>query len=685
MEADERATQLDETARRYEQLVSELNDHNHRYHVLDAPIIDDNAYDLLYRELVAIEEQHPELVSSLSPTRRVGDGTVSGFAEVEHRLRMFSLDNAMDREALEAWHERLVGILDHEPSNYSCELKIDGLAVSLTYEAGVLTRAATRGDGVVGEDVTENVRTIRSVPLALRGDAPAIMEVRGEIYLPVSEFEALNERQAEAGERPYINPRNTAAGSVRQKDPQKTASRNLAIWVYQLGFVEGGPPLGSHSEQMAWLTELGLRVNPANSTAASFDDVLTYIDEATSHRHDRDYETDGIVVKVDDLTEQAHIGFTARSPRWAIAYKLPPEEKATLLREIRINVGRTGAVTPYAVMEPVFVGGVTVTNATLHNEGEVHRKDVRPGDTVFVRRAGDVIPEVLGPVLDLRPPGTEVWRMPSRCPFCGNPIVLPEGQAKAQCTGGYSCPSRLREYLFHFASRGAMDIEGLGYRTVGTLLDEGIIADPADIYRVTVDDLVPLEGWKEVSATKLVDAIERSKSRPLAKLLFGLGIDHVGSTVAQVIARHFGSTDAIGSATLDDVASIDGVGPEIAGAVVGWFAEEDNRRLIGRLGEAGVSLRDDVATVPQVPQILAGHTVVVTGTLEGFTRDEARDAVVARGGKVVGSVSSRTSVLVAGANAGSKLAKAEALGVPILDEDGFHALLAEGLGSATGS
>ena len=685
MEADERATQLDETARRYEQLVSELNDHNHRYHVLDAPIIDDNAYDLLYRELVAIEEQHPELVSSLSPTRRVGDGTVSGFAEVEHRLRMFSLDNAMYREALEAWHERLVGILDHEPSNYSCELKIDGLAVSLTYEAGVLTRAATRGDGVVGEDVTENVRTIRSVPLALRGDAPAIMEVRGEIYLPVSEFEALNERQAEAGERPYINPRNTAAGSVRQKDPQKTASRNLAIWVYQLGFVEGGPPLGSHSEQMAWLTELGLRVNPANSTVASFDDVLTYIDEATSHRHDRDYETDGIVVKVDDLTEQAHIGFTARSPRWAIAYKLPPEEKATLLREIRINVGRTGAVTPYAVMEPVFVGGVTVTNATLHNEGEVHRKDVRPGDTVFVRRAGDVIPEVLGPVLDLRPPGTEVWRMPSRCPFCGNPIVLPEGQAKAKCTGGYSCPSRLREYLFHFASRGAMDIEGLGYRTVGTLLDEGIIADPADIYRVTVDDLVPLEGWKEVSATKLVDAIERSKSRPLAKLLFGLGIDHVGSTVAQVIARHFGSTDAIGSATLDDVASIDGVGPEIAGAVVGWFAEEDNRRLIGRLGEAGVSLRDDAATVPQVPQILAGHTVVVTGTLEGFTRDEARDAVVARGGKVVGSVSSRTSVLVAGANAGSKLAKAEALGVPILDEDGFHALLAEGLGSATGS
>ena len=555
--------------------------------------------------------------------------------------------------------------------------------MSLTYEDGVLTRAATRGDGVVGEDVTENVRTIRSVPLTLHGDAPAIMEVRGEIYLPVSEFEALNERQAEAGERPYINPRNTAAGSVRQKDPHKTASRNLAIWVYQLGFIEGGPSLGSHSEQMAWLKELGLRVNPANSTVASFDDVLTYIDEATLHRHDRDYETDGIVVKVDDLAEQSTIGFTARSPRWAIAYKLPPEEKATLLREIRINVGRTGAVTPYAVMEPVFVGGVTVTNATLHNEGEVHRKDVRPGDTVIVRRAGDVIPEILGPVLDLRPPDSVVWRMPSRCPFCGNPIELPEGQAKAKCTGGYTCPSRLREYLFHFASRGAMDIEGLGFRTVGTLLDEGIIADPADIYRVTVEDLVPLEGWKETSASKLVDAIERSKSRPLAKLLFGLGIDHVGSTVARTIALHFGSADAIASATVDDVSSIDGVGPEIAGAVVGWFAEEDNRRLIERLGEAGVSLRDDVAIAPEVPQILAGVSVVVTGSLEDFTRDEARDAVVARGGKVVGSVSSRTSVLVAGANAGSKLAKAESLGVPIVDEDGFRLLRASGLDAVT--
>ena len=685
MEADERATQLDETARRYEQLVAELNEHNHRYHVLDAPIIDDNAYDLLYRELVAIEEEHPELVSSLSPTRRVGDGTVSGFAEVEHRLRMFSLDNAMDREALEAWHERLVGILDHEPSAYSCELKIDGLAVSLTYENGVLTRGATRGDGAVGEDVTENVRTIRSVPLALRGDAPSVMEVRGEIYLPVSEFAALNERQAEAGERPYINPRNTAAGSVRQKDPEKTASRNLAIWVYQLGYVEGGPTLGSHSDQMAWLAELGLRVNPANSTVASFDDVLAYIDEATSHRHDRDYETDGIVVKVDDLAEQAHVGFTARSPRWAIAYKLPPEEKATLLREIRINVGRTGAVTPYAVMEPVFVGGVTVTNATLHNEGEIHRKDVRPGDTVVVRRAGDVIPEVLGPVLDLRPPGTAPWQMPDRCPFCGNAIVLPEGQAKAKCTGGYACPSRLREYLFHFASRGAMDIEGLGYRTVGTLLDEGIIRDPADIYGVTVDDLLPLEGWKETSATKLVDAIERSRSRPLAKLLFGLGIDHVGSTVARVIARHFGSIDAIGSATLDDVASIEGVGPEIAGAVVAWFAEDDNRRLIERLGAAGVSLRDDGAAAREVPQILDGVTVVITGTLGGRTRDEARDAVVARGGKVVGSVSSRTSVLVAGDNAGSKLAKAESLGVPVLDEVGLEVLLAQGLDAATAS
>jgi DNA ligase (NAD+) len=669
---------VEDVTQRYAALIEELAEHNYRYHVLDAPIIDDQAYDLLYRELVEIEREHPELVTEASPTRRVGEAPERAFAEVPHRVRMFSLDNAMESDELAAWHGRLVSALGREPAGYSCELKIDGLAVSVTYEDGVLTQAATRGDGVVGEDVTANVRTIRSMPLVLRGNAPRVIEVRGEIYMPISEFDALNERQAAAGERPYINPRNTAAGSVRQKDPSVTASRNLAVWVYQVGYLEGGPDLATQSEQMRWLSELGLRVNPANRAVATFDEVVGYIADATAHRHDRDYETDGIVVKVDSLAEQVEVGFTARSPRWAIAYKLPPEEKTTILREIRINVGRTGAVTPYAVMDAVFVGGVTVTNATLHNEGEVHRKDVRPGDTVVVRRAGDVIPEVVGPVVELRPEGLDEWRMPKQCPFCGHPIVVPDGQAKAKCTGGYECPARLREYLFHFASRGAMDIEGLGFKTVDLLLNEGMIADPADIYRLTVDDMLALEGWKETSATNLVKAIEASRSRPLARLIFALGIDHVGGTVAGLLARRFPSMEALGAATADDVASIEGIGPEIAAAVTGWFADADNRHLIERLGAAGVSLEDDVSEQAEVPRTLEGVTVVVTGTLEAFTRDEAIAAVTARGGRVVGSVSSRTTALITGGNPGSKLAKAESLGIPVLDEEGFSALLEGG-------
>ena len=667
------------TRQRYLELLEELNEHNYRYHVLDAPIIDDNAYDRLYRELVEIEDAHPEWVDASSPTRRVGDAVDGSFPEVEHRLRMFSLDNAMDMEELEAWHSRLVSSLGSEPAAYSCELKIDGLAVSITYEDGVLVRAATRGDGVVGEDVTPNVRTIRSVPLRLRDGAPRVMEVRGEIYLPVSEFEALNARQAEAGEKPYINPRNTAAGSVRQKDPAKTAERNLSVWVYQLGYVDGGPALASHSEQMAWLADLGLRVNPANETVASFDAVVAYIERANAARHERDYETDGIVVKVDALAEQVEVGFTARSPRWAIAYKLPPEEKTTVLRDIAINVGRTGAVTPYAVLEPVFVGGVTVANATLHNEGEIHRKDLRPGDTVIVRRAGDVIPEVLAPVLELRPSGTPEWHMPATCPFCGNAIVLPEGQAKAKCTGGYACPSRLREYLAHFVSRGAMDIEGLGYRTIDLFLELGLIRDPADIYTIGVDDLVPLEGWQETSATNLIRAIDASRDRPLAKLVFALGIDHVGGTVAGLLARRFGSLDSLAEAPEEAIVEIDGIGPEIARSVAAWFDDPANLDLIRRLGDAGVSLRDPDDGTPDLPQVLAGVTVVITGTLEGYTRDEAKAAVVDRGGKVTGSVSTRTSAVVAGESAGSKLTKAKDLGIPVLDAAGFAEFLDRGV------
>ncbi len=667
-----------EPAERYRQLLEELREHNYRYHNLNAAIVDDNTYDALYRELVAIEESHPELVDPDSLTRRVGAPLTSGFAPVAHRERMFSLDNATSIEEVDSWNERLVGRLGRAPGGYSCELKIDGLAVSLTYEDGQLTRAATRGDGAIGEDITANVRTIRSVPIVLRGEAPGVLEVRGEIYLPISEFDALNARQAEIGGAPYINPRNTAAGSVRQKDPAMTAPRNLAVWIYQLGYVEGGPRLTSHTDQMAWLSELGLRINPANETVGTINEVKTYIASATEHRHDRDYETDGIVIKADLLSDQAEVGFTARSPRWAIAFKLPPEEKNTILKSIEINVGRTGAVTPYAVMEPVFVGGATVTNATLHNEGEIHRKDIRPGDTVVVRRAGDVIPEVVGPVLELRPKGLKKWHMPKNCPFCGNPIVLPDGEAKAKCTGGFTCGSRLREYLYHFGSRGAMDIEGLGYKTVDALVTADLIRDPSDIYSLTVADLLTLEGWATVSATNLVESIERSKEQPLGRLVFGLGIDHVGGTVARLIAEHFRSIDAIASATTDEIAQIDSIGPEIATSVHAWFTDKDNLALIARLDAAGVSLALPDRVAPTLPQTLDGLTFVITGAIDGFTRDSAKSAVVERGGKVSGSVSSKTSALIAGESAGSKLTKAESLGIPVLDVGAFTRLLKQG-------
>jgi DNA ligase (NAD+) len=663
---------------RYRELLAELREHNHRYHALGSAIIDDNEYDDLYRELVAIEQAHPELIDAQSLTQRVGEPLETSFAPVTHRERMFSLDNAMSMEELDAWNERLVGSLGRDALGYSCELKIDGLAISLTYERGELALASTRGDGAVGEDVTANARTLRAVPMVLRGEAPELMEVRGEIYLPVSEFKALNVRQAGDGAPPYINPRNTAAGSVRQKDPKMTASRNLAVWIYQLGFVNGGPQLDTHTQQMQWLAGLGFRTNPANETVKTIDDVKRYINNATAHRHDRDYETDGIVIKADSLADQAEVGFTARSPRWAIAYKLPPEEKNTVLLSIEINVGRTGAVTPYAVMEPVFVGGVTVTNATLHNESELHRKDVRPGDTVVVRRAGDVIPEVVGPVLALRRKGLKKWHMPVLCPFCEHPIVLTEGEAKAKCTGGFACGSRLREYLYHFGSRGAMDIEGLGYKTVDALVSAGLITDPADIYLLTDEQLLTLEGWGAISATNLIAAIERSKSRPLAKLIFGLGIDHVGGTVASLLAEHFRTIAAVGSATVEQLSEIGGIGPEIASSVHDWFADGDNQALIGRLADAGITLELPQRDDPMLPQTLHGLTFVITGTLDGFSRDVAKAAIEDRGGKVTGSVSSKTTALVAGKSAGSKLAKAESAGVTVLDVDSFVTLLEQG-------
>ena len=668
---------MDDPAARAAELRSLLRHHSYLYYVLDTPEISDGEYDDLLRELQAIESEHPELVTPDSPTQQIGAPISEAFAPVTHRERMFSLDNVESFEELEAWRDRVVRLLDHDPSGYACELKIDGLAISLTYEAGHLIRAATRGDGVTGEDITANVRTIRDIPHVLQGDPPPVFEVRGEIYMPVSAFEELNERQAAEGKPPYVNPRNTAAGSVRQKDPAVTATRNLSLWAYQIGYIEGGPSLETHTERMSWLAEMGLPVNPENRTVATIEEVEEYVRGAEASRHDRDYETDGIVIKVDSLADQDALGFTAKSPRWAIAYKLPPEEKTTKLLDIKINVGRTGAVTPYAVLEPVFVGGATVTHTTLHNESDLHRRNVRPGDTVIVRRAGDVIPEIVGPVLSKRPPGLPEWHMPETCPFCGSPIVVPEGETKAKCTGGYACPSRLREYLAHFAGRGAMDIEGLGYKTVDLLLSEGLIHDPADVFTLKPEDLLGREGWGETSVSNLLAAIDDAKDRELARLITGLGIDHVGGTIARTLARRFGSIDALMEADEEDISAIDGIGPEIAGSVVSWFAADENRRLIDKLRAAGVRMADAVMQ-DESSDLLDGVSVVITGSLDGYSRSEAKAAVEERGGKVTGSVSRKTTAVIAGASPGSKLAKARELGIPVLDEEGFERLLSEG-------
>lgn len=664
---------------RIQELRGQLAEHSHRYYVLDDPTVSDAEYDAMLRELIALEEANPDLVTSDSPTQRVGATPSELFAPVEHRQRMFSLDNAESPEDLEAWQARVERQLDGSVSAYVCELKIDGLAVSLTYEDGVLTKAATRGDGVTGEDITPNVRAIQSIPLRLLGHPPKVMEARGEIFMPLDAFDELNARQAEAGERLFTNARNAAAGSVRQKDPRITSERNVSVWIYQLGHVEGGPELESHSATLEYLRSLGLRVNPEGAVVKDMAAVQRYVDEVEKARNDLPYQTDGVVIKADLLTEQDALGFTAKAPRWAIAYKFPPEEQITRLNGIEINIGRTGAATPFAVLEPVFVGGANVGMATLHNEEELHRKDVRVGDYVIVRRAGDVIPEVVGPVVSRRTGDEEVWHMPSHCPFCGNPIVRPEGEKVARCTGGLTCSSRVREWLFHFSGRAAMDIEGMGYKTVDLLLSKGLIESPADIFFLTPDDLLQFEGWGEISVNNLMAAIDEARDRPVARLLVGLGIRHVGGTVARLLARKVPDLRELFDADAETLGEIEGVGPIIAESVAAWGKQPDNRSLLDRLGDGGVRL-EDPEPEGGVSDTLAGVTVVITGALETMARDAAKQAVEDRGGKVTGSVSGKTSALVAGASPGSKLAKAESLGVPVIDEVIFAKLLEQGPG-----
>jgi DNA ligase (NAD+) len=665
---------------RIEELRQQIRSHAHRYYVLDDPTVSDAQFDSLVSDLKALEADHPELITPDSPTQVVGAPVSELFAPVTHLRPMFSLDNAESFEDLEAWEQRMQRQLGGSPGAFACELKIDGLAVVLTYRDGVLVTGATRGDGTTGEDITQNLRTIDSIPKRLKGSSlPSVLEVRGEVYMPYEAFDRLNEIQAKNGDRLFANARNAAAGSVRQKDASVTASRGVDIWVYQLGLIEGGPELTTHSGTMEYLDSLGFLINPASTVVDAIGAVEEYVSNFEKRRHDQPYQTDGVVVKADSLSEQDLLGFTAKAPRWAIAYKFPPEEQVTTLKDIMINIGRTGAATPFAILDPVFVGGATVGMATLHNQDQVALKDVRIGDQVIVRRAGDVIPEVVGPVVGVRTGREKVWTMPPKCPFCGNPIVRVEGEAVARCTGGYECPSRLREWLFHFASRGGMDIEHMGYKTIDMLLTEGFVDDPADLFTFDVDQLLGREGWGEISVNNLKGALASARERPVARLLTALGIRHVGGTMARTLVRHFGGLPALMDATESEISEIDGVGGVIASTVVEWSSDPANRDLVEKLGQAGVKLVEE-SDDSVVGDLLAGLTFVVSGTVEGFTRESAQAAIESRGAKAASSVSGKTTALVVGESPGaSKTKKAEDLGVPIIDGDTFKRLLAEGI------
>jgi DNA ligase (NAD+) len=667
-------------AARAAELRAELARHNHAYYVLDQPVVDDATYDGLYRELLAIEAEHPDLVTPDSPTQRVGGEARAGFDEVRHLQPMLSLANARDAAELRAFHERLARLLkadgvDEEPV-YVTEPKIDGLAISLVYEHGRFTRGATRGNGVVGEDVTANLRTVRALPLgfaAVGDDAPPrLVEVRGEVYLPRAAFARMNDERVAAGLPVYMNPRNTAAGSLRQLDPRSTATRPLALWCYGLGAVEG-LALESHYEALEWLRARGFPVNPLTARHASFDDVVAECERIGGTRTDLPYEIDGVVVKVDSLALQRRLGSVGRDPRWAVAFKFPATTRTTKLVDIGLNVGRTGALNPFAVLEPVEVGGVVVKLATLHNEEDIHRKDVRIGDTVIVQRAGDVIPQVVGPVLEARTGDERVFHMPATCPACGQPVVKPEGEVQHRCVNA-SCPSRGLEAIKHWVSRGALDIEGLGEQRVQQFWELGLVRTPAEIYRLTAEQLVGLDGFQERSAQKLVAAIDASRQRPFGNVLFGLGVPHVGDVTAQAIARHFGSLDALREASAQEIAEVEGVGPVIAEAIAVWFADPDHQALAAALHEAGVRLELSPDELPPAGGPLEGKTLVITGTLSR-PRTEIEDEIAAAGGKVTGSVSSKTDYLVAGEAAGTKLAKAQRLGVEVLDEAGLAALL----------
>ncbi|GAA4676032.1 DNA ligase [Phytohabitans rumicis] len=667
---------------RHAALSAELSDHQYRYYVLDAPTISDAEFDRLLRSLEALEEEYPALRTPDSPTQRVGGTFSTLFTSVEHAERMMSLDNAFDDEELSAWAERVERDAGSAVS-YLCELKVDGLAINLTYEDGRLVRAATRGDGRTGEDVTNNVRTIKDVPLVLDGaGVPDFLEVRGEVYFPVAAFGDLNASLVEQGKAPFANPRNAAAGSLRQKDPRITASRGLRMVVHGFGARRGFQPAaqsGAYEAMKRW----GLAVSERWQLKPDLDGVREYIAYYAEHRHDVEHEIDGVVVKVDSIGIQGRLGSTSRAPRWAIAFKYPPEEVNTKLLDIQVNVGRTGRVTPFAVLEPVRVAGSTVALATLHNAREVERKGVWIGDTVVIRKAGDVIPEVLGPVIDLRPSDARRFEMPTECPSCGTTLApAKEGDIDIRCPNNRSCPAQLRERVFHLAGRGGFDIEVLGYKAASALLDAGIIQDEGDLFGLTAEDLGKSDFFRKKDGTlttnseKLLVQLEKAKEQPLWRVLVALSIRHVGPTAAQALARHFGSLDAIRDASLEELSGVEGVGPTIAESLTEWFTVGWHNDVVENWRQAGVRLAEE--RVDEGPRPLEGLTVVVTGTLSTYSRDQATEAITARGGKVSGSVSKKTGFVVVGDNPGTKYDKAVSLKVPVLDEAGFDVLLAQG-------
>ncbi|MXW29439.1 MAG: NAD-dependent DNA ligase LigA [Chloroflexi bacterium] len=690
------------TTERVHELREQLHRHNYRYHVLDSPLVTDAEYDALFRELQTLEEANPDLADAGSPTQRVGAAPAPQFNEVAHPVPMLSLGNAFDEEELGAWRRRAAGMLERDDFAMVCEPKIDGLAIALTYEAGRLTRAATRGDGVRGEDVTLNVRTIKSVPLMLQAGAshPSRMEVRGEVYFPRDAFRRMNEEREDAGESLFANPRNAAAGSLRQLDPRITASRRLAIWVYQLGWAEGAETPPTHWETMQWLRELGFRVNPEMARFESTEGIAAYYDRWVRERDDKNYQTDGVVVKIDRLDYQRHLGFVGREPRWAIAWKFPAERAVTRLLNIGINVGRTGALNPYAILEPVQVSGVTVKQATLHNEDDIRRKDIRIGDYVVVERAGEVIPQVVGPVAERRTGEETAFEMPTHCPACNSRVTRDEGAAAYRCVNT-ACPAQRYERIRHFVSQAAMDIDGLGEKLVAQLLgihlacdletrqvyphlseDLAIIRDLTDLYGLTQEHLEALERMGEKSARNLVDAIDASKQRPLPSVISGLGILHVGGETAELLARRFGSVERLMDASQEELEAVPGIGPIVAAGIASHFANEGNRSIVQRLGKAGVALaapegRD--AAQADGPMPFEGMRFVVTGRLEGFTRSQAESFIKERGGQVSGSVSKKTSYVVVGEEPGSKREDAERLGVAILSEDELTSLAESGV------